>query len=68
VSCYGLIVLGELCDNFAMRREVVKEDWVARVIVAMSNLKTNTNEIMIQVSERPSGLVLFQAQYSDSYA
>jgi len=51
-----------------MRREVVKEDWVARVIVAMSNLKTNTNEIMIQVSERPSGLVLFQAQYSDSYA
>ena len=49
-----MTVLAELTDNFAMRREIMKEDWVARVIVAMSTLKTNTNEIMIQVSERVS--------------
>jgi hypothetical protein len=44
-----MTVLAELTDNFAMRREIMKEDWVARVIVAMSNLQKLTHEIMIKV-------------------
>ena len=47
VSCYSLLVLAELTDNFAMRREIMKEDWVARVIVAMGNLQKLTHEVMI---------------------
>lgn len=44
-----MVVLAELTDNFSMRREIMKEDWVSRVIVAMGNLQKLTHEIMIKV-------------------
>ena len=31
-----------------MRRELVKEDWVGRVIIAMGNLQKLTHEVMLK--------------------
>ena len=43
----SLAVLSQLADNFAMRREMFKEDWVSPLVAAMNANQTNDTEIWV---------------------
>jgi hypothetical protein len=47
IQCRAVAVLAQLADNYAMRRELVKEDWTGKAVAAMNGNRMMTREMVL---------------------
>ena len=48
IQSRAVVVLAQLADNYAMRRELIKEDWTGKTVAAMNGNRMMTREMVVE--------------------